>query len=73
MLNAPQSKDYQNEPVTPDEHPVTSGLGSPDEMIERVLERLSQLSVDVSAYEADHICFRCASAAEYRVSDVIYW
>ena len=49
------------------EHPVALELGSPGEVVSTVLERLSELGIDAMAYEADHICFRCATTAEYKV------
>ena len=45
-------------------------LGSPEVVLTGILDKLRELGVDVSAYEADHICFRCASVEEYRVSSI---
>ena len=51
----------------PPGHPVIDALGSPQAMLTGVLDKLDALAVDVSSFEADHICFRCATVDEYRV------
>ena len=58
LHNAPQ-------PEHP-EHPVVTALGSPEGCVSGILEWLGQLGIDVSPFEADHICFRCATTSEYR-------
>ena len=47
-------------------HPVCAALGSPDKLLGAVSAKLNDLGVDVSTYEADHVCFRCSSIEEYR-------
>jgi len=46
-------------------HPLEKILGSPEEFLDDLFNQLSDLSIDVSDLEMDHICYRVETMEDY--------
>ena len=51
-----------NAPEPAESHPVAEALGSPESMLSGILDKLSQLGIDVAPYEVRASAGNCRSA-----------